>query len=546
MPLSGFNGGCGQSSPIDIPTPSPSPTAPPHTACADDDEAQCNADPSCTAVYVMSGCACAPCAPGSECPVCDCAEPTRTFVGCQDRDPCAGLDEMSCNANPECEFVYARGAGNDGAGAAPCMPDPSGTGCLQPPPPPPPPAGICQHRTQCGPVCDIACPFGHQVDANGCELCGCNPPPDRCSGLPEDQCLNTQGCSPIYGGTVCACPVCAPGETCPACDCANDPSGGFKAPPQNDYQGCRVSDPCAGLPEDQCVATPGCAPIYSGGGAPTDPDPSGDRAAPPPPPSGYAGCVQGPSGPCVGLDEQQCTSTPGCHAEYVASTCSGGGSTGGGSGSGGALCAPDDPNCSGAPCTPSPPAFAGCFPDAPPPVQCTSNADCRAGEICAFPDAAPAPGGGGSGVCPTMDCERPAPVGVCVEGPKSCDDGAPAFCDMVMPVCDSGLILAVQNGCYLCVDPTTCVPPPPPPTNPCSVDADCPNGYCDASGNGGTGTGPSGGDRIAPAGQCVFPRCDDASQVICALAPPTCEPGFTAAIVNGCWSCLDARTCATR
>ena len=40
-----------------------------------------------------------------------------------------------------------------------------------------------------------------------------------------------------------------------------------------------------------------------------------------------------------------------------------------------------------------------------------------------------------------------------------CDDDIDAICDMMPPTCDEGLIAALQDGCYVCVDPETCMPP---------------------------------------------------------------------------------------
>ena len=77
------------------------------------------------------------------------------------------------------------------------------------------------------------------------------------------------------------------------------------------------------------------------------------------------------------------------------------------------------------------------------------------------------------------------------------------------------------------------------------TDSDCLNGYCDQSGTG-TGAGGGAADRIAPPGICVYPNCNDNSEAICAMAQPICDPGFVAAIQNGCWACLDARTCSAQ
>lgn len=475
IPLSGFQGGCGQREPIDINTPSPSPTPSP-TACTDKDEAQCTADASCTAVYVESGCACPLCEPGSLCPPCECAPPTRTFVGCQDRDPCEGLDPVACEANPACDFLYSA----SDAAFRPCEPG-VGDGCV------PPPLGACVPHQECPAVCEIACEFGNVVDPNGCPTCACNPPPDRCSGLDELQCTQTPGCSPIYGGSGCACPLCVPGAECPPCDCAEDRI----APP--DYQGCIQTDPCAGLSEAQCSTTPGCAPIYSGGPRKAEPGPdsgSGSGDAAPPAPNDYAGCISVPvTGPCENLDERQCSVTPGCYAVYESSGCA----------APAPPCDSNDPSCRGGDgevCIPET-RFAGCFPAVPPPAPCTSSADCREGEVCEFPLS----GGGSGAACPEIECGRPQPLG-------------------------------------------QCVPAQPTPTELCNTDADCYNGYCDIS-EGGEAPDQDPSTQPVPVfrGVCVHPNCDDGSVTTCLAQKPICEPGQVAASVNGCFSCVDARTC---
>ena len=53
----------------------------------------------------------------------------------------------------------------------------------------------------------------------------------------------------------------------------------------------------------------------------------------------------------------------------------------------------------------------------------------------------------------TFVCEAPAP---------SCDDTSThsPLCD-VPPICDDGLVKALKNGCFVCVDPQTCETPAP-------------------------------------------------------------------------------------
>jgi hypothetical protein len=98
-----------------------------NTGCAAKDEAACNADPSCVADY---GAICAAV-------ICDAADPIDCppcgpdqFLGCRDRDPCEGLDENACNADPSCWAEYealactteCRPDPNDPEGCLPCDP----------------------------------------------------------------------------------------------------------------------------------------------------------------------------------------------------------------------------------------------------------------------------------------------------------------------------------------------------------------------------------------------------------------------------------------
>jgi hypothetical protein len=76
---------------------------------------------------------------------------------------------------------------------------------------------------QCGPVvCTLACQYGYEHDANGCELCVCKPPPD--AGVVR-QCGNTTcGSNEICCNPSCG--ICAPmGGVCPAVTCGGTGGG---------------------------------------------------------------------------------------------------------------------------------------------------------------------------------------------------------------------------------------------------------------------------------------------------------------------------------
>ena len=46
----------------------------------------------------------------------------------------------------------------------------------------------------------------------------------------------------------------------------------------------------------------------------------------------------------------------------------------------------------------------------------------------------------------------------CTCEPGPCSDGDPLLCDAIPPECPDGTSLAIQNGCWACVDPDTCEP----------------------------------------------------------------------------------------
>ncbi len=65
-------------------------------------------------------------------------------------------------------------------------------------------------------------------------------------------------------------------------------------------------------------------------------------------------------------------------------------------------------------------------------------------------------------------------------GLGKCDDGSPWLCFMMPPECSEFELLALQNGCWVCVNPATCRPRGDPG---CSDDTDCPSGtQCDFCG----------------------------------------------------------------
>ena len=216
--------------------------------CAELDEAQCLARSDCEATYVEWGCACPACE-GDGCPPCDCDGMTgREFAGCTDRDPCEGLDEATCVATDGCHAIY----GADPCPLSPCVEREDGT-------------------VEC-PTCDETVHYQ-----------GCTSEPiitDPCAGLSEAECLARSECEAIYGAdgggfrapdpsdpTPVPPPsgflYCQERVVCPAVLCDLYCEWGYVIGPDG-CETCECLPPpaCADLPEDVCVATPGCEPEY--------------------------------------------------------------------------------------------------------------------------------------------------------------------------------------------------------------------------------------------------------------------------------------------
>lgn len=141
---------------------------------------------------------------------------------------------------------------------------------------------------------------------------------------------------------------------------------------------------------------------------------------------------------------------------------------------------------------------------------CTANADCTDSHFCQKEEAdcngsgkcAPKPNGCVAVWDPVCGCDgktygnaceaHHAGVNIAAEGecrPEKCDDGTPLLCDMVPPQCGQHELLAIRNHCWVCVNPTTCLPWGEPE---CSESTDCPPGMiCD------------------PCGTSSCPVCDD-------------------------------------
>ena len=142
--------------------------------------------------------------------------------------------------------------------------------------------------------------------------------------------------------------------------------------------------------------------------------------------------------------------------------------------------------------------------------------------------------------------EEPEPMDDCGDG-----SSLHPLCD-VPPPCGDTQTLAVQNGCFACVDPQTCEPPPPVDDFPCD-DGTAVHPLCD--------TPPACADTEVLAVQngcfaCVDPStceppppvddfpCDDDTAIhpLCDT-PPACAGDQILAVQNGCFACVDPVTC---
>jgi len=118
-----------------------------------------------------------------------------------------------------------------------------------------------------------------------------------------------------------------------------------------------------------------------------------------------------------------------------------------------------------------------------------------------------------SGLCLGPDDRTVHPA--CCDIPDGkCDDGQPLLCMRPAPEsCEGGLLIAIRNGCYQCVNPVTCRPPAG-----CADDSACPRG------------------QVCRDGACTD-RCQPVS---CTL---WCEDGFATDPATGCEICACKTAC---
>jgi hypothetical protein len=521
--------------------------------CEGLNEPSCLADSRCEALFRVPGCDRA-CVPGD--PICGgCGQPQ--YAGCQTKTTpdCPPVCAIFCpygnrvdeNLCPTCE----------------CNPPPSGCEALD--------------EATCGatPGCRV------ERDDEPCVCAAC----EAGAACPPCECAGGFRAPPAHDG----------GTTDPSPDGGVTDGGDMDGGAAPTFR-CVAVDACGGLDERTCVSTPGCQPVFSGasGGAsapcrcPPDAETCACDAARPAP--AYQGCVSAPVDPCQRLSEAECSlDADSCEPRYMTACPSPPPPSGG---AGGAQLPPE--------CTTT---YAGCFSTGAP--SCTSDAECPNAycdfaEICdrsgkctvsgtcraASCDEGPASCDALPPVCPVgqtaavrggcwrcvdaRTCQDPSSAcfaddaclnGYChrVDGPDgapgqrpppgecvfpTCGDGSTLGCRRAMPICPPGQTAEIVNGCYGdCVDARTCTTVGH--ETPCTTDAECPNGYCGvSSGDSGGSAGSGGASRPAPPPMvCTYPTCAGDGGPVSCLIQLSCPPGQAPAPRDGCFECVDARSC---
>lgn len=156
-------------------------------------------------------------------------------------------------------------------------------------------------------------------------------------------------------------------------------------------------------------------------------------------------------------------------------------------------------------------------------TTCTSNADCEVGSYCE--ECA-------TSSCPSCrDC-----IGLCTV--SSCESEEVAVCEIEPPSCESGTVLIIQDGCWLCVDQSSCeAMSVEPPLTTCGTNNDCPFGsICD----------PCAGSSCPECDDCVSACrsvCDSEEEALCNTVQPECDDSQVLIVKDRCWLCVDPNTC---
>ena len=164
-----------------------------------------------------------------------------------------------------------------------------------------------------------------------------------------------------------------------------------------------------------------------------------------------------------------------------------------------------------------------CEPSTTPQSICVTNDECEVGSYC--DECA-------TSSCPDcLDC-----IGLCTM--SSCESEREAVCEEEPPSCESGTVLIIQDGCWLCVDQTSCeAMSVEPPINRCETTADCSFGsICD----------PCGGSSCPSCDDCISACrtvCESADSALCNTYQPECDANQVLIVRDRCWLCVDQITC---
>jgi hypothetical protein len=136
------------------------------------------------------------------------------------------------------------------------------------------------------------------------------------------------------------------------------------------------------------------------------------------------------------------------------------------------------------------------------------------------------------------------PASLCPPTAGSCDDGSTLICRIPIPTCGRGTIVAIIDGCYLCVEPDTCEVPLP----ACESQR---GASCTRAGGRGCAPGLHPNTQYAcstPGSVCCSPvrdtSCDDGTEPLCDRLVRECTGTEIRAVQGSCEICVNPATCA--
>ena len=132
--------------------------------------------------------------------------------------------------------------------------------------------------------------------------------------------------------------------------------------------------------------------------------------------------------------------------------------------------------------------------------------------------------------CP--DCDDC--LGRCVS--HGCPSEELVICNGLRPDCSDAQVSVVRDGCWVCVELSTCAPPRPLPEGGCTSNAQCGAAELCAP-------CPDGGDDCERACQASGCLSGDERDVTCYSERPVCEGEEVLIVRGGCWACESVLTC---